>query len=80
MNHDFIIHAEIARDVALQQWHPEQIGEWEGDDYLLSFPYSDPRELIQDILRHLPHVEVEAPAELRQAVSRRLLAALQFYR
>lgn len=67
----------IAREIAQQQWHPQQQGEWDGDDYVLSLPYSDDRELIGDILRHMPDVTVEAPASLRKAVVARLQAALQ---
>lgn len=62
----------IAREIASQQWHPEQVGEWDGRDYLLSFPYSDDRELVQDILRHVPNVYVEAPVALRKKVQGRL--------
>ena len=69
----------IAREIASQQWHPEQQGEWDEDDYLLSFPYSDDRELIQDILRHTPNVVVEAPAKLKKGVQDRLHAGLQVF-
>lgn len=68
---------EIAREIAMQQWHPDQQAEWQGDDYLLSIPYSDDRELIQDILRHVPNVYVESPVKLRKAVQNRLHAGLE---
>lgn len=68
--------ASIAREIAHQQWHPQQTGEWDGRDYLLSIPYSDDRELIQDILRHSPNVFVEAPVALRKKVQGRLQDAL----
>jgi predicted DNA-binding transcriptional regulator YafY len=71
---------EIAREISLQQWHPQQHGEWDGNDYLLSFPYSDSRELIGDIMRHLPNVTVEAPASLRNAIYQRLRGALELYK
>ena len=67
---------EIAREIALQQWHPQQCGEWDGDEYLLSVPYSGDAELIQDILRHSPHVYVEAPPALQEKVQDRLRDAL----
>jgi len=70
----------IAREIAQQQWHPQQQGEWDGEEYVLSFPYSDDRELIGDIQRHLPDVIVEAPASLRKSISRRLYAALELYK
>ncbi len=71
--------AEIAREISLQSWHPQQVGEWDGDNYLLSFPYSDERELLQDILRHIPNIYVEAPAQLRKAVHKRLQAGLELF-
>lgn len=70
---------DIAREIAMQQWHPEQTGEWEADDYLLTIPYSDDRELIHDILRHVPNVFVEAPATLRRAVQQRLQEGLAVF-
>ncbi len=70
---------EVAREIAMQQWHPEQKGEWDGDDYLLSFPYGDHRELIGDILRHVPNVYVESPVKLRRAVQERLRIGLELF-
>lgn len=69
----------IAREIAMQQWHPDQTGEWDGGDYLLTIPYSDDRELTQDILRHVPNVYVESPAKLREAVQLRLRAGLEVF-
>lgn len=66
----------IAREIAQQQWHPDQQGQWDGQDYLLSIPYSDDRELIQDILRHCPNVYVDTPAVLRKKVHTKLQSAL----
>lgn len=72
---------ERARWVALEQWHPKQRSRLLKDGrYVLEVPYSDARELTMDILRHVPEVEVLAPADLRQAVAERLrlgLARLQ---
>lgn len=69
----------IAHEIASQQWHPAQVGEWDGRDYLLTLPYSDHRELTQDILRHSPHVYVEEPVELTLEVQRKLRDALGRY-
>jgi predicted DNA-binding transcriptional regulator YafY len=66
-----------ARDVAAQSWHPDQQGEWQGDEYLLSLPYADDRELIQDVLRYTPHVYVEAPVKLRKRVQLKLQQGLE---
>jgi len=68
---------EIAREVSRQQWHPEQQSEWDGDDYLLSFPYSSDKELLQDLLRHTPNVYVESPVKLRKALQTKLQMGLE---
>lgn len=50
-------------------WHPQQQGVLHPDgSYTLRVPYADERELIGDILRFGPDVEVLAPAQLRQQV------------
>ena len=67
----------IAREIASQQWHPQQVGEWDGNDYLLTILYSDDRELLQDLLRHTPHVYVEAPVKLRKKLQSRLQRGLE---
>ncbi len=66
-----------ARWVAAEQWHPDQIGEWDTKGHwVLQIPYSDDRELVMDILRHTPEVEVLAPAALRAAVVEKLREGL----
>ena len=71
---------EAARWVADEQWYPAQKSEVLPDGGLeLRIPYSDPRELIGDILRHGPQVEVLAPETLRRAVHEQLRAALGVY-
>jgi predicted DNA-binding transcriptional regulator YafY len=70
---------ERARWVADETWHPDQIGRWDGDAYELQVPYSDPRELIMDILKYGPEVEVAAPSELRALVALRLREAVGRY-
>jgi len=65
--------AERARWVADEQWHPRQKHEFLPDGrYELRIPYQDERELVMDVLRHSGHVEVAAPASLRDAVVARL--------
>ncbi len=58
-----------AQWVGREVWHPKQ-NTWRGEDgrHYMRLPYSDPRELIMDILRHLPDVRVEEPAALRKEV------------
>ncbi len=71
---------EASRWVADENWHPDQIGQWIGERYELQLPYSDPRELLMDILKYGPEVEVVAPEELRGMVVERLATALTQYR
>jgi predicted DNA-binding transcriptional regulator YafY len=68
---------ERARWVALEQWHPRQKGTLtRAGAYLLDIPYADDRELLMDILRHVPEVEVLAPDSLRQRLIDHLQAGL----
>ena len=70
--------AERARWVALEQWHPGQKSHFEKDGrYVLQLPYSDDRELVMDILRHVPEVQVIGPAGLREAVAEKLRMGLE---
>lgn len=69
---------ERARWVAREEWHPKQVGQYEADgSWVLEFPYNDDRELVMDILRHAPEVEVLAPPELRRRVREALRAGLE---
>lgn len=69
--------AARARWVAEELWHTRQHGQWLLDGrYELHVPYGDPTELLMDLLRHAPEVEVVAPAALRAAYVERLQAGL----
>jgi len=69
-----------ARWVADEQWHPQQQGEVLSDgSFDLRIPYSDPRELMMDILKYGPDVEVVGPHALRQLAAEKLRAALDNY-
>jgi len=71
---------ERARWVATEQWHPRQRAHFDEDgSYVLEIPYSDHRELVMDILRHSPEVEVLAPEDLRQKVRDALRTALELH-
>jgi predicted DNA-binding transcriptional regulator YafY len=75
-----VFDSERARWVADEEWHPEQQGIWLPDGrYELRIPYQDPRELVMDILRHGPHVEVLEPPSLVEAVKQDLARALGQY-
>jgi proteasome accessory factor C len=72
---------ERARWVADEVWHPEQQGNLlEDGSYELKIPYRDQRELIMDILRHGPHVQVLDPKSLVDEVKNQLNGALGLYR
>ena len=72
--------AARARYVATEHWHRDQQGQTLGDGrYELRVPYSNPAELIMDILKYGPEVEVIDPPELRRAVAERLAEALAVY-
>lgn len=64
---------------AEEEWHPDQHGEWRDDGFHLTVPYSDPRELIRDILAWGAEVEVLAPESLREQVGARLVGAAGLY-
>lgn len=69
------------RRVASQDWHPKQKGEVDKDgSYCLSLPYADDRELVMDILKYGPDVEVLEPEALRKRVADQLGAAVKLYR
>ena len=69
-----------ARWVADESWHPAQTSRWLDDGrFELTVPYSDPRELMMDILRHGADCEVVAPPALRAAVRDSLEAARRQY-
>jgi predicted DNA-binding transcriptional regulator YafY len=73
--------AKAARWVATQSWHSKQKGGFEKDgSYSLSLPYANDRELIMDILKYGPDLEVLEPAALRKRVREQLGAAAKLYR
>ncbi len=72
--------AAAARWIRHERWHPQQVTRDCEDGALeLSLPYSQPTELVMDILRHGDNVEVLEPAELRQAVVEKVGAMQRVY-
>jgi len=72
--------AERARYVSLEEWHPKQRAGFDADgSYLLEVPFNSHKELLMDILRFGPEVEVLAPRALRELVSASLAAASARY-
>lgn len=73
-----VFSAETAQWVAQEEWHPAQTSEWLADGrWQLSVPYVDATELLMDLLRHAGHVQVLAPAALKNAYAQRLRAAVE---
>jgi predicted DNA-binding transcriptional regulator YafY len=71
---------ERARYVALEEWHSKQRSRWEKDGgYVLEVPYSSEGELVMDILKFGPDVEVLGPPTLRSAVKERVAALTGVY-
>ena len=61
---------KAARWVSAQRWHPDQRHRVEKDgSYVLEIPYADDRELVMEIMKFGPEVEVLAPPTLRSHVS-----------
>lgn len=70
-----------ARWVADEKWHPQQEGVRLDDGrYELRIPYRDSRELVMDILRHGPDVEVVEPVSLKAQIVDQLQRTLDRYR
>ncbi len=64
--------AQAAPWASREQWHPEQKGRWlDGGAYELRVPYVDETEIVMDLLRQGPEVQVLEPASLRERVRQR---------
>jgi len=73
--------AKAARWVQDEEWFPDQESLWLDDgSFELCIPYANPTELIMEICRYGPDVEVIKPPELRTQVAQRLLQATDQYR
>ena len=72
--------ADAAQWVANEEWHPQQKARWLADGrYELQVPYSDPTELLMDILRHGDSVVVTGDKALAALVRERLIRAAAAY-
>jgi predicted DNA-binding transcriptional regulator YafY len=66
-----------SRWVAHETWHPDQQGSFDNlQRWVLRLPYSDDRELLMDIMRHVPDVEVLEPAALAAGLREKLLMGI----
>lgn len=67
---------ERAQWVAAESWHPDQSScHLKDGSYVLEVPYSNDQELIMDLLRHSPEVEVLGPPALRAKLHAALCVA-----
>ena len=70
--------SQRARWVKNEIWHADQEAWFDEDGrYHLRFPFSDPREVTMDVLRHLPEVSIVAPESLKVRVTEMLETALR---
>jgi predicted DNA-binding transcriptional regulator YafY len=71
---------QAARWVAAQSWHSKQRSRIDPDgSHVLELPYADDRELLMDILKYGPDIEVLSPEPLRRRVAETLGAAAARY-
>ena len=72
---------QSARYVEEEVWHAEQRSSTDNKgNYVLEVPYVHANELVMDVLRHGPDVEVLRPAGLRKEVQARVREMSELYR
>ena len=71
---------ERARWVSKEKWHPKQEGQFLDDgSYQLKIPYSKEPELLIDVMKYGPDVQVIEPKELRKKIQETLIKTLRNY-
>ena len=72
--------ADRARWVSKEKWHPKQEGKFlEDGSYELKIPYSKEPELLIDVMKYGPEVEVTEPKDLRKKIQETLIKTLRNY-
>jgi predicted DNA-binding transcriptional regulator YafY len=72
---------ERAKWVSLEEWHPSQRTKFDHEGYfILEIPYTEEHELVMDILRFGPDVEVLEPASLRSVVIKKINEMSKIYK
>ena len=75
---ELVFSSQRARWVKNEIWHADQEAWFDNAGrYHLRFPFSDPREVTMDVLRHLPEVSIVAPESLKVRVTEMLETALR---
>lgn len=71
---------EMSRWIAEERWHPDQSGAFDSEgSWTLELPFSSARELVMDIMRYGPEVEVLSPESLRDAVAEAAEKTVRIY-
>jgi predicted DNA-binding transcriptional regulator YafY len=71
---------ERARWVSKEKWHPKQEGQFLDDgSYQLKIPYSKEPELLIDVMKYGPDVQVIEPKDLRKKIQETLIKTLRNY-
>jgi predicted DNA-binding transcriptional regulator YafY len=71
---------ERARWVSKEKWHPKQEGKFiEDGSYELKIPYSKEPELLIDVMKYGPEVEITEPKDLRKKIQETLIKTLRNY-
>jgi predicted DNA-binding transcriptional regulator YafY len=71
---------ERSRWVSKEKWHPKQEGKFlEDGSYELKIPYSKEPELLIDVMKYGPEVEVTEPKDLRKKIQETLIKTLRNY-
>lgn len=69
-----------AQWVSREIWHPQQTGQYLTDgSYQLEIPYRADTELLREILKEGPEVEVLSPPALRESITRFIAMAQKLY-
>ena len=71
---------ERARWISKEKWHPKQEGQFlEDGSYQLKIPYSKEPELLIDVMKYGPDVEIIEPKDLRKKIQELLIDTLKNY-
>ena len=72
--------SERARWVSKEKWHSKQEGKFLKDgSYELKIPYSKEPELLIDVMKYGPEVEIVEPKDLRKKIQETLIKTLKNY-
>jgi predicted DNA-binding transcriptional regulator YafY len=69
-----------ARWVSKEKWHPKQEGQFlEDGSFQLKIPFSKEPELLIDVMKYGPDVEIIEPKDLRKKIQGLLIETLKNY-